>query len=146
MAIAVRTKGSQFNITVVRHFYSPLIKHPCMALCPECGNEVGETEDFCRNCGADVGDVESTKEARIHLREKEEPVICKSVSYPSMGGNWIRAKMEDGSKRIYPTERLEYIETSSSGTGEISALPGNAQVKEVESFDALGKLLSSFTN
>jgi NMD protein affecting ribosome stability and mRNA decay len=118
-----------------------------MVLCPECGTEVEGTEDFCRDCGTDITNVESTEEARIHLREKEDPVICDSVSYPSMGGNWIRAKMDDGSKRIYPIDRIEYIETGAEyGSGSISALPGNAQVKEVDSFDTLGKLISSFTN
>lgn len=118
-----------------------------MALCPECGTEVNDAQEFCRSCGASVSEIEAVQKARIHLRESDEPVACNKISYPSMGGNWIRAYMEDQSIRVYPMDRIEYVEASPGlGNAFAEAEPGNVQVKEVDSFDSLSQLPGGLRN
>lgn len=113
-----------------------------MAVCPGCGNKVDTSQEFCRNCGENIKDVEEVKEAKIHFRDNDDPVVCSKITYPSMGGNWIRAFMDDGSVRVYPMDRVEYVEaTSGLGKAFAEAEPGNLQVKEVDSFDSLGQAL-----
>ncbi|MFC6615029.1 zinc ribbon domain-containing protein [Halopenitus salinus] len=113
-----------------------------MVVCPDCGNQVDSSQDFCRNCGESVGDVEEVQKARIHLRDAEKSITCNKISYPSMGGNWIRAYMEDNSVRVYPMDRIAYVEASPGlGNAFAEAEPGNVQVKEVDSFDSLSQML-----
>lgn len=115
-----------------------------MAICPECGSEVNSSQDFCRSCGTSVEDVEDIEQARIYLRDKDEAVTCKKISYPSMGGDWLRARMEDHSVRLYPMDRIEYVEASPGmGTAFAEPEPGNVQVKEVDSFDSITQMLGS---
>jgi hypothetical protein len=117
---------------------------PSMVICPSCGNEADSSQDFCRDCGENIEDVEEVKQAKIHFRDDKEPISCDKISYPSMGGNWIRAFMDDASVRIYPIDRIEYVEaTSGFGKAFAEAEPGNLQVKEVSSFDSLGKALDA---
>lgn len=115
-----------------------------MAVCPECGSEVDSGQEYCRECGSSVEAVEDVTEARIHLQGEETPVTCQKVSYPSMGGDWIRAQMKDNTTRIYPMNRIEYVEASPGlGNAFAEPEPGNVQVKEVESFDSISQLLGS---
>lgn len=115
-----------------------------MAICPDCGAEVDSSQDFCRDCGNSVEGIDDIQKARIHLRDADEPISCNKISYPSMGGNWIRAYMEDNSVRLYPMDRIAYVEASPGlGNAFAEAEPGNVQVKEVESFDSLSQMLGS---
>ncbi|TKX67916.1 MULTISPECIES: zinc ribbon domain-containing protein [Halorubrum] len=82
-----------------------------MATCPDCGNVVDPSKEFCKNCGASIEDVEELESDQIfvHIKNEEKKLTCNSVKY-SQQGTWTKIRMLDGSIRLYPQERIEYVE------------------------------------
>jgi DNA-directed RNA polymerase subunit M/transcription elongation factor TFIIS len=82
-----------------------------MATCPDCGNVVDVSKDFCKNCGASIEDVEELESDKIfvHIENKENKMKCNSVTY-SQQGTWTKIRMMDGTVRLYPQDKIDYIQ------------------------------------
>lgn len=121
-----------------------------MAICPECGNNVAQDQDFCRDCGTsveDVSDVHADSDVRLHLEDKQKPLRVNRVRYNQGGGEWVTVTLKDNSIRIYPREDIEYIEGSGVGVmGQgIRPVASRHEIKEVNSFSKAAQLLGNLT-
>jgi hypothetical protein len=122
-----------------------------MAVCPDCGETVGDEQDFCRACGASLEEVQSAAEdgdVHVYLEGKETALRVNRVRYHQGGGEWVTVTLKDGSVRIYPREDIEYIEGSSVGVmGQgIRPIASKHEVKEVNSFSKAAQILGNLTS
>ena len=121
-----------------------------MVTCPSCGDTVDNSQDFCRNCGESVEEIEqvSGDEIRIHLKDQEVPLKCNRADY-NQQGEWIKAQMKDGSSRLYPRDRIEYIEAPNP-LDKLTSLNLNEEIpklemKEVSTWSSTARFLNSIT-
>jgi hypothetical protein len=123
-----------------------------MAICPECGSTIDKSQDFCRECGEEIDETATglsggDSEVQLKLKNKESPVKVSRIRYHQGGGEWVTATLKDNTVRIYPKERIEFIQGGSVGVmGQgIRPVASKHEVKEVSSFSKAAQLLGGLT-
>jgi len=123
-----------------------------MAICPECGSVIDKSNDFCRECGeeieqADTGIAGGENEVQVKLKGKDSPIKVQRIRYHQGGGEWVTATLKDSTVRIYPRERIEYIQGGSVGVmGQgIRPVASKHEVKEVSGFSKASQILGSLS-
>lgn len=123
-----------------------------MAICPECGNTIKKSQDFCRQCGEEIDEAAAglsgdDDEVQLKLKDKESPIKVSRIRYHQGGGEWVTATLKDSTIRIYPRERIEFIQGGSVGVmGQgIRPVASKHEVKDVNSFSKASQILSGLT-
>lgn len=147
----ITTLPTELDNGTVIFITDPRYRFP-MAICPECGSTIDKSQEFCRQCGEEIDQANAgmsgdDKGVQLKLKDKQSPIKVSRIRYHQGGGEWVTATLKDSTVRIYPRERVEYIQGGSVGVmGQgIRPVASKHEVKDVNTFSKASRILGTLT-